>query len=113
MKTINAFAATALALASAYASAQGTAAMSMPAKSAASATALPFVQGEVRKVDATNGVVVLRHADIPNLSMPAMTMGYAVAEKSLLVNVKAGDKVLFQADMIKGKATVTVLQPVN
>ena len=110
MKTTNLLATTVLALASAYASAQG---MSMPAKPAASAAALPFVQGEVTKVDATSGVVVLRHADIPNLSMPAMTMGYAVSDKSLLAGVKAGDKVQFQADMVKGKATVMALQRAN
>ena len=113
MKTINVVAGTVLALASAHACAQGPSAMAMPAKSAASATALPFVRGAVRKVDATNGMVVLRHANIPNLSMPAMTMGYVVADKSLLANVKAGDKALFQADMVKGNATVTALQPVS
>lgn len=113
MKKINLFAAAVLALASTYASAQGMSGMSMPAKPAASAAALPFVNGEVTKVDATKGVVMLRHEDIPNLSMPAMTMGYAVADKSLLTGVKAGDKVQFQADMVKGKATVVTLKPAN
>ena len=113
MKTLNLLAAVTLALASAYASAQGMSSMSMPAKAAASAVALPYVQGEVTKVDAASGVVVLRHADIPNLSMPAMTMGYAVADKSLLAGVKAGDKVQFQADMVKGKPTVMALKRAN
>ncbi len=113
MKTMNLLAAAVLALASAYASAEGMPGMSMSAKPAASTATLPFVQGEVQKVDATTGVVVLRHADIPNLSMPAMTMGYAVADKSLLTGVKAGDKVQFQADMVKGKATVTALKRAN
>jgi Cu/Ag efflux protein CusF len=113
MKTINLFAAALLALASAHASAEGMSGMAMPAKPAASATALPFVQGEVQKVDASNGVIVLRHADIPNLSMPAMTMGYAVADKSLLTGLRAGDKVQFQANMVKSKATVTALRRVN
>ena len=113
MKTTNLLATTVLALASAYASAQGISAMPMPAKTAASAAALPFVQGEVTKVDAASSVVVLRHADIPNLSMPAMTMGYAVADKNLLAGVKAGDKVQFQADMVKGKATVMALKRAN
>ncbi|HEY9029620.1 MAG TPA: hypothetical protein VIP05_35355 [Burkholderiaceae bacterium] len=46
MKKINLFAAAVLALASTYASAQSMSGMSMPAKPAASATALPFVNGE-------------------------------------------------------------------
>lgn len=113
MNTNNLFAATVLALASAYASAQGMSGVSMTAKPAAAAAALPFVQGEVQRVDTSNGIVVLRHADIPNLAMPAMTMGYGVTDKDLLANVKAGDKVLFQADMVKGKPTVTAIRRGN
>lgn len=110
MKTINILAVTALAIASSHTFAQGMSGMPMSAKPAASAAALPFVQGEVTKVDASNGSVTLRHADIPNLSMPAMTMAYAVANKSLLTGLKAGEKVRFQADMVNGKATVTELK---
>jgi len=69
-----------------------------------------LVQGEVRKVDPGKGQIVLRHGDIPNLAMPAMTMGYEVADRKMLEGLKVGDKVRFQAEMIKGKATVTELK---
>ena len=73
----------------------------------------PLVQGEVRKLDAAAGLIVLRHGDIPNLAMPAMTMGFDVADKKMLEGLKVGDKVRFQAEMVKGKATVTELKRTN
>ena len=79
----------------------------------ASAAAMPLVQGEVRKLDAAAGLIVLRHGDIPNLAMPPMTMGFDVADKKMLDGLTVGDKVRFQAEMIKGKATVTELKRVN
>ena len=73
--------------------------------------AMPLVDGEVRKLDLAKGMVVLRHGDIPNLAMPPMTMGFDVADKKMLDGLKVGDKVRFQAEMIKGKAVVTELKP--
>ena len=64
----------------------------------------------VQKIDLTGGVIVLKHGDIPNLGMPAMTMGFDVAEKKMLTRVKSGDKVRFHVEMVKGKPTVTHLQ---
>ena len=84
----------------------------MLASTPASATAAaPFVNGEVRELDRATGVIVLRHDEIPNLSMPAMTMGYASADRKILDGLKVGDGVLFRAEMVKGKATVTALRP--
>lgn len=107
MRTAKALAAIALAVSSALACAGG---LSMPGKAAASAPAMPLVQAEVRKVDPKKGMVVLRHGEIPNLAMPAMTMGFDVADQRMLDGLKAGDKVRFQAEMVKGKATVTELK---
>jgi len=98
-----------LPLVAAGAAAQGTG-MPMKPPGSASAAAMPLVQGEVRKVDPGKGQIVLRHGDIPNLAMPAMTMGYEVADRKMLEGLKVGDKVRFQAEMIKGKATVTELK---
>lgn len=87
--------------------------MQMPAKSSASAEAASFIDGKVRKLDPENRIVVLRHGDIPNLAMPAMTMGFDVADKKMLDGFKVGDKVQFQAEIVKGKATVTKLKSVK
>jgi Cu/Ag efflux protein CusF len=53
---------------------------------------------------------VLKHGDIPNLGMPAMTMGFQVADRKMLAGYKPGDQVRFQAEMIKDTATVTELE---
>ncbi len=79
------------------------------APASASAAAMPLVNGEVRKLDPTTGLIVLKHGDIPNLGMTAMTMGFDVADKKILNGLKVGDKVKFQATMVKGRATVTEL----
>ncbi|OWQ91453.1 metal transporter [Roseateles aquatilis] len=112
MNANNVLVAALITLLGANAQAQGapnSTAMPMSSKAAASA-AMPLVLGEVRKVDLTKGLIVLRHRDIPNLAMPGMTMGFDVADKKLLDGLNAGDHVEFQAEMIKGKATVTELK---
>jgi Cu(I)/Ag(I) efflux system membrane protein CusA/SilA len=107
MKIAHCCAAGMLAVISALAAGQGS---PSPVPLAASAAAMPLVQGEVRKVDLDRGLLVLRHGDIPNLAMPAMTMGFDVADRKMLDGLKVGDKVRFQAEMVKGKATVTELR---
>ena len=83
----------------------------MPKKPAApdAKAAMPLVDAEVKKVDLDKSLIVLKHGDIPNLGMPAMTMGFDVADSKMLKGIKAGQKVRFQAEMVGGKATVTEL----
>lgn len=109
MKCIELFTAAVIAITTIQASAQGSK-PNRPATGASAAPAMPLVQGEVRKLDVDKGLIVLRHGDIPNLAMPAMTMGFDVASKKMLDGLKAGDKVRFQAEMVNGKATVTELK---
>lgn len=67
----------------------------------------------VQKIDTAKGLIVLKHGDIPNLAMPAMTMGFDVADQKMLSQVKAGDKVRFHVEVMKGKPTVTHLENVR
>lgn len=67
---------------------------------------MPLTDGEVKKIDKSQGLVVLKHGDIPHLGMPAMTMGFH-ADPQTLDRFKQGDKVRFNADMVKGKASIT------
>lgn len=76
-------------------------------------SSMPLVDGVVQKIDPAKGLIVLKHGDLPNLAMPAMTMGFDIADKKMLKAVKAGDKVKFQAEMVGGKATVTELKKVR
>ena len=67
----------------------------------------PFVAGEVKRIDKEGGKITLKHEAIPNLGMDGMTMVFRVQEAAMLDKVKAGDKVRFKADHVKGAFTVT------
>ena len=67
------------------------------------------VDAEVRKVDAAQGKVTLKHGEIKNLDMPPMTMVFRVANKTMLDGLKAGDKVKVDVDKIDGQYTVVRL----
>ncbi|MGC9162549.1 MAG: copper-binding protein [Thiomonas sp.] len=62
-------------------------------------------EGLVRKIDAAQGKITLRHGATPD--MPAMTMIYRVKDKAMLDGLKPGDTVLFSAEKIDGYDTVT------
>jgi Cu(I)/Ag(I) efflux system protein CusF len=51
--------------------------------------------GVVKSLDTAKGSITLAHEPIKSLNWPAMTMGFKVMDKSLLNNVKPGDKVQF------------------
>lgn len=71
-----------------------------------------LTEGEVRKVDAKNGKITLKHGEIKNLDMPPMTMVFTAQDKALLAGVKAGDKVRFAADKdAAGEFIVTAIEP--
>lgn len=72
--------------------------------------AMALTEGEVERVDKEHGEVVINHGDLPNLGMPPMTMGFAVADKRMLDRLKPGDKVRFNAESRKGEATVTYIE---
>lgn len=75
---------------------------SLIATLAVAADPLPLVDAEVRKVDVSAGKITLKHADIPNLDMPPMTMVFQVKDTTPLTTLKAGDQVQFRADKVNG-----------
>lgn len=92
--------------------AQMSAEVKMPAASPpAAGWSAVLTEGVVQQVDAKTGVVTQKHDDITNMKMPAMTMVFGVADRKMLDVVKAGDKVRFHVEMLKGVATVTRLEP--
>ena len=67
--------------------------------------------GEVRKVDKDAQKLTIRHGPLPELDMPTpMTMVYRVKDPAMLDQVKAGDKVRFNAEKIGGQFTVTRIE---
>ena len=80
----------------------------------ATPAALPeTTEAEVRKVDASAGKVTLRHGEIKNLDMPPMTMVFQVKDRAFLTKLKAGDRVNFTADKIKGAYTVLSIEVIQ
>lgn len=79
---------------------------------ASPAAAPALSEGVVRKIDAENGKITLRHGPLENLDMPPMTMVFRADPPSLLDSVKVGDKVRFRAEEIEGVYTVTAIEPV-
>lgn len=69
----------------------------------------PDTDGEVTKIDKAQAKLTLRHAEIKNLDMPAMTMVFKVADSSWLDRLAVGDKVRFAAAKVNGAYTVTAL----
>lgn len=92
------------------ANAQGVSTSTSTAPGAKVTKEIPFVNAEIRKVDAAGGKLTLKHETIPNLDMPAMTMVFAVADRKWLKDLKAGGKVRVKIETVQGLATVTALE---
>lgn len=85
-----------------------TAQTAAPATAAVAPAAL--TSGEIRKVDASQGKVTIKHEAIANLDMPAMTMVFHAAKPELLAGLKAGDRIRFRAENSSAGFTVTEIQ---
>ena len=83
--------------------------LSLRAQAAGPAPA-DMADGEVRKVDKDGAKLTIKHGDIKNLDMPAMTMVFNVKDKAMLDKLQAGDKIKFKAVNESGKFTVTEIQ---
>ena len=86
---------------------------------ALSAVALPrvgeaqsaMVNGQVTKIDEAAGKITLKHGPIKKLDMEdGMTMVFRVQDPAMLKQVKAGDKVKFDADRVNRQITVTKIE---
>jgi Cu(I)/Ag(I) efflux system protein CusF len=69
-----------------------------------------LADGEIRKVDKEAKKLTIRHGPIPSLDMPPMTMVFQVKDPALLEQVKAGDKVKFEAEKTGGAYIVTRIE---
>lgn len=83
------------------------------ADSAQKAAAAPMSDGEIKKVDKDAGKITIKHGPLANLDMPGMTMVFRVKDAAMLDQVKAGDKVKFNAEKKNGALTVTAIEAVK
>lgn len=70
-----------------------------------------MTDGEIRKVDKDNKKLTIKHGEIKNLQMPAMTMVFQVKDPAMLEQVKPGDKVRFHVEQANGAMVVTQIEP--
>jgi len=75
------------------------------------AVAAELTDGEVRKIDKEAGKITLRHGELKNLNMSAMTMVFRVKDPAMLDQVKVGDTVRFAAERVGGAITIVELLP--
>ncbi len=66
--------------------------------------------GEVVKVDKSGGKLTLKHEELKNLDMPAMTMNFRVTDRTWLDGLAPGQKVRFVAEKVNGQYTVVRLE---
>lgn len=78
-----------------------------PASAAAEAA---MSEGEIKKVDKPAGKLTIKHGELKNLGMPAMTMVFKVKDPAMLDKVKQGDSVRFVAEQLGGALTVTAIE---
>ena len=68
--------------------------------------ATEYTKGMVKKVDIESGNVTVKHEELKNLDMPAMTMVFRVNDDEQLQNLKEGQAIEFVAERVKGKLTL-------
>jgi Cu(I)/Ag(I) efflux system protein CusF len=70
-------------------------------------------EGEVRKIDAAQQKITLKHGEINGLDMPPMTMAFRVQQPAVLNQFAVGDRVRFSIEKINGSYTVVQIQKLN
>ena len=83
---------------------------SKPAAAKSAVETSSMTDAEVRKVDKDAKKITLKHGEIKNLDMPAMTMVFQVKDSALLDKVKVGDKVKFKAEKVASGYAVTEIE---
>ena len=73
----------------------------------------PMSEGEIRKIDPAAKKITIKHGELKNLDMPAMTMVFQVKDPAMLDKAKVGDKVKFRADKVNGAFTVVEIETVK
>lgn len=80
------------------------------ALSATMAFAVDYTKGEVTKIDVKQKKLTIKHEELKNLGMSAMTMVFVVADPAMLDRVKVGQAIEFVAGRVDGRITVTEIK---
>lgn len=69
-----------------------------------------MAEGEVRRIDAANNKVTIRHGEIKSLDMPPMSMVFTAKPPSILNGIAVGDKIRFTAIEENSQYVVTKIE---
>lgn len=69
-----------------------------------------FTKGTIKKVNNKTGKVSVRHEEIKNLEMPAMTMVFRTKDEAMLEKLQDGQKIEFVVERLNGKLTITKIK---
>lgn len=85
------------------------------ASDAAAPSSQDWIPAEVRRVDAAQQKLTLKHGDIRHLDMPGMTMPFRLApgvvSAAQLSAISAGDKLEVRIESQQGQLTIVALRP--
>lgn len=87
-----------------------TAVAAIMALSATVAFAAEYTEGEITKIDVKQKKLTIKHEELKNLGMSAMTMVFVVADPAMLDKVKVGQAIEFVAERVEGRITVTEIK---
>ncbi|MGE8492033.1 MULTISPECIES: copper-binding protein [unclassified Comamonas] len=87
----------------------GSAAPATAPAAAATAKAV-MTAGEITRVDKRASKLTIRHEDIKNLDMPAMTMVFGLKDSTQVAQFNPGDKVRFRVQDEGGSLTITRIE---
>ncbi len=66
-----------------------------------------LIDGQVTKIDASAGKITIKHGPMKKFDMEGgMTMVFRANDPAILKQVKAGDKIRFEADKVNGQFTL-------
>ncbi len=68
------------------------------------------VAGEIRKIDLDNNKVTIRHGEMKQLNMGAMTMVFRFTDPAMLGELKVGDKVRFVPAKVEGQLVLKMIE---
>ena len=69
-----------------------------------------LTEAEVKKVDASTGMVTLKHGALENVGMPPMTMAFKAKDATMVKQVHEGDKVKVRVENVDGTLTIVKLE---
>jgi Cu/Ag efflux protein CusF len=77
---------------------------------APAAAAAELADGEIRRIDAAKGSMIVKHGEIKSINMGAMTMAFKLKDPKLATGLKEGDKIRFAVEQAGDQLLITRIQ---